>query len=86
MLFVQLALGALATKFGRAPGNNPDSDETYPAWIAWRMSGALIAAGIGAALKNKGLVASTLAGFAAAFVATDIASKALETKAVKDRQ
>ena len=78
MFIINFSLGSLAAKFGAAPGNNPDSDETYPAWIAWRMSGALISAGIGYALRNKGIAASAAAGFAAAFLATDIASKAVK--------
>ena len=78
MFIINLSLGSLAAKFGRAPGNNPDSDETYPAWIAWRIYGSLISAGVGYALRNKGIAASAVAGFGAAFLVTDIASNALK--------
>ena len=80
MIITNLALGSLAAKFGRVQGNNPDSNETYPAWAAWRMSGALVSAGVGYALRDRGTAASTIAGFATAFLVIDIASKAVMAK------
>ena len=79
-MFIYLSLGAFAAKFGRAQGNNPDSDETYPAWIAWRIFGALVSTGVAYALRDHGVVESAIAGVGAAFLVTDFTSKALQTK------
>lgn len=80
MFIINLALGSLAAKFGRVHGNNPDDNETFPAWAAWRMSGALISVGVGYALRERGTAVSAIAGFSTAFLVVDTASKAIKGK------
>jgi hypothetical protein len=74
-IFTYLLYGITAAILTRAPGNNPDSDETYPAWIAWRIIPAALAAGIAYAAMPEGTGAG--ASFAFSAIITAVAQKAM---------
>lgn len=76
-LLFYFALSFAAAVFARAPGNNPDSDDTYPAWVAWRILPAVIGLAVAYTMPAENVVMNGLAAFGVSALVTDVARKVL---------